>query len=152
MKGPATDPVLLAARTAAGRGAWSDVRATLENDPDGTSRDGARAMLLGEARLRTGDPGTASRWLGTAAPLLARSGNRPSQRTVINMQGAAAFALGTLDDAADRFGTALEMARADGDAPLSARATNNLGVIAALRGDAESAAKCTRAGAAANCA
>lgn len=139
MTGPAADPVLLAARTAAGRGAWSDVRETLEQDEDGTSRDGSRAMLLGEAYLRTGDPGTATRWLDTAAPLLARSGNRPSHRSVINMQGAAAFALGTLDSAADRFGAALELARADGDALLTARATNNLGAIDALRGDADRA-------------
>jgi tetratricopeptide (TPR) repeat protein len=50
------------------------------------------------------------------------------------MQGAAAFALGTLDAAAERFGTALEMARTDGDALLTARAINNLGAIDALRG------------------
>ena len=139
MTGPVVDPVLFAARTAAGLGAWGDVRMTLERDSAGTSGDGSRAMLLGEACLRTGDPATAVRWLDTAAPLLTRSGNRPSARSVINMQGAAAFALGALDRAADRFGTALEMARADDDALLTARATNNLGAIDALRGDADRA-------------
>ena len=139
MTGPAVDPVLLAARTAAGRGAWGDVRVALEGDQLGAMNDGSRAMLLGEACLRTGDPGSATRWLETAAPLLARAGNRSSQRSVVNMQGAAAFALGTLDRAADRFGAALEMARVDGDALLTARATNNLGAIDALRGDADRA-------------
>ncbi len=139
MTAPRVDPELLAARTAAARGAWGDVRATLELDQAGTERDGSRAVLLGEACLRTGDPVAATRWLDTAAPLLARAGNRPSQRSAINMQGAAAFALGTLDRATDRFGVALEMARADGDALLTARATNNLGAIDALRGDADRA-------------
>jgi tetratricopeptide (TPR) repeat protein len=139
MTGPAVDPLLFAARTAAGRGAWGDVRATLEQDRDGTARDGARAMLIGEACLRTGDPTTASTWLAQAAPLLTRSGNRPAQRTVINLQGAAAFALGTLNRAADCFGEALEMALADGDALLAARATNNLGAIDSLLGDADRA-------------
>lgn len=139
MTGPAVDPVLLAARAAAGRGAWSDVRVTLELDSAATARDGSRAMLLGEACLRTGDPNTATEWLSQAAPLLSRAGNRPAQRSVANMQGAAAFALGTFESAADRFGAALEMARADGDALLTARATNNLGAIDALHGDADRA-------------
>ena len=139
MSGPVSDPVLLAARTAAGSGAWGDARAALERDIAGTERNGARAILLGEACLRTGDPRTAARWLNTASPLLERAGDRPSQRRAINMQGAAAFALGTLETAADRFGAALDMARVDGDAMLTARATNNLGAIDALRGDADRA-------------
>jgi len=135
MPGPAADLTLLTARAAAGAGAWGDVRAQLEREPLTAERDGARAILLAEACLRTGDPRTATRWLDTAAPLLASAGDRPGQRRVVNMQGAAAFALGTLDAAAERFGTALEMARTDADALLTARAINNLGAIDALRGD-----------------
>ena len=139
MTGPTTDPVLIAARAAAAAGVWGDVRATLEQDADGTARDGSRAILLADACLWTGDPQTASRWLDTAVPLLMRSGDRPSLRRAVNMQGAAAFALGALDRAEDRFGTALDMAQNDADALLQARATNNLGLIAALRGDADQA-------------
>jgi tetratricopeptide (TPR) repeat protein len=58
------------------------------------------------------------------------------------MQGAAAFALGTLDDAAVRWHAALAMAQTDADVLLSARATNNLGIVAALKGDAEQAITC----------
>lgn len=133
------DHVLNAARAAATSGAWGDVRAVLELDPAASATDATRAMLLGEACLRTGDPRTASTWLDTAAPLLERSGDRPSQRHVLNMQGAAAFALGTFDLAQDRFGDALSRARRDADDLLMARATNNLGAIWALRGDAERA-------------
>ncbi len=139
MSGPFSDSVLTVARAAAGSGAWGDARAALEGDMPGTMRDGARAILLAEACLRTGDPGTATRWLNTAQPLLARAGDRPAQRRAANMQGAAAFALGALDAAVDRFGAALAMARTDGDALLTARATNNLGAIDALRGNADRA-------------
>ncbi len=139
MLDPASDLTLSTARAAAAAGAWGDVRAHLQRDEARAERDGARAILLAEACLRTGDPRTATRWLDTAAPLLASAGDRPGQRRVVNMQGAAAFALGTLDAAAERFGTALEMARSDGDALLTARAINNLGAIDALRGDTDRA-------------
>ena len=139
MTGPVSDPVLTAARAAAAAGAWGDVRATLEQDAAGTERDGVRAVLLADACLWTGDPRAAGQWLDSAVPLLTKAGDRPSLRRAINMQGAAAFALGTLDRADDRFATALRMAQADDDALLMARATNNLGAIAALRGDADRA-------------
>ena len=122
MPGPVADLTLLTARAAAGAGAWGDVRAQLEREELTAERVGARAILLAEACLRTGDPRTATRWLDTAAPMLASAGDRPGQRRVVNMQGAAAFALGMLDAAAERFGTALEMARTDGDALLIAAA------------------------------
>jgi tetratricopeptide (TPR) repeat protein len=139
MYDPVADPVLATARAAAGAGAWGDARAALEREQQVAERDAARATLLAEACLRTGDPRTANRWLATATPLLARAGDRPGQRRVVNMQGAAAFALGTLDTAAERFGTALEMARTDDDPLLTARAINNLGAIDALRGDTDRA-------------
>ncbi len=139
MTGPSPDSVLLAARIAASSGAWSDVRASLERDEPGAQRDGAHAMLLAEACLRTGDPRTAERWLDTAAPLLARSGDRPALRKTLNMQGAAAFALGTLETAEQRWSVALAMAQTDDDALLTARTTNNLGLIAALTGQSERA-------------
>ncbi|MCC7054685.1 MAG: tetratricopeptide repeat protein [Gemmatimonadaceae bacterium] len=139
MTGPFPDPVLQSARAAAADGAWGDVRAVLEGDPDGTQRDGTRAVLLADACLWTGDPQAASRWLATAIPLLSRAGDRPAVRRSINMQGAAAFALGSLETAADRFDQALGMALTDDDTLLTARATNNLGLIQALRGNAEQA-------------
>ena len=139
MTNPASDSVLLVARAAAGAGAWGEARAVLEQDAAVTARDGARAILLGEACLRTGDPTVANEWLATAVPLLTRAGDRPGLRRAINMQGAAAFSLGTLDVAASRFSDALTRAQQDSDALLTARATNNLGAISALRGDADQA-------------
>lgn len=139
MTGPISDPVLVAARASAVAGVWGEVRATLERDIEGTARDASRAVLLADACLWTGDPQSATRWLNTAVPLVKQAGDRPLWRRAVNMQGAAAFALGEIDRAADRFDAALEMARLDSDALLSARTTNNLGLIAALRGDADQA-------------
>lgn len=134
---PASDDVLTRARTAAAAGAWGDVRATLEADPLGAERDGPRAVLLADACLWTGDPQSASRWLDRALPLLTAAADRPAMRRSVNMQGAAAFALGALDEASDRFSRALAMALSDDDVLLTARSTNNLGMIASLRGNAD---------------
>jgi tetratricopeptide (TPR) repeat protein len=139
MTGPFSDPVLSLARAAAERGAWLDARTALELDSVGTAQDGSRAMLLAEACLRTGDPRVAAHWLDTAEPLLKRSGDRPSLRRVVNMQGAAAFDVGTLETAESHFHAALQMALLDDDSLLVARATNNLGMILALRGDDDQA-------------
>ena len=142
MTGPLSDPLLDTARHDASRGAWGDVRASLERDEVGTERNPSRSMLLAEACLLTGDPRKASRLLDVAAPLLMRAGDRPALRKTINMQGAAAFALGTLDDAAVCWHAALAMAQTDDDLLLSARATNNLCIIAALKGGAEQSIIC----------
>ncbi len=135
MSGPPVDSVLSSARAAAGIGAWGVVRDKLAGADEVAGRDGASALLLAEAYLRTGDARTARRWLDTATGLLSRVGDRPAERRAINMQGAAAFSLGRLDAAAESFGTALDMARVDGDGLLTARAINNLGAIEALRGN-----------------
>jgi tetratricopeptide (TPR) repeat protein len=103
------------------------------------SRDGAREVLLADACLWTGDPQSAMRWLDVAIPQLKQISDRPALRRAINMQGAAAFATGAIDLAAERFGNALEMARSDGDNLVAARATNNLGAIDAIKGDADRA-------------
>jgi tetratricopeptide (TPR) repeat protein len=137
MTAPVPDSVLAQARTAAARGAWGIVRATLEGDAAGTEKDGTRAVLLADACLWTGDPQAAARWLDRALPLLAQAGDRPALRRSVNMQGAAAFAIGALDQASDRFSQALALAISDDDALLTARATNNLGLIESLRGNAD---------------
>ncbi len=139
MSVPPADTVLSSARAAASVGAWAVVRDKLERDDTMAEHDGAVALLLAEACLRTGDARSARRWLDAATPLLSRVGDRPAERRAINMQGAAAFSLGRFDWAAEKFGTALEMAQTDGDRLLTARAINNLGAIDALRGNTDRA-------------
>jgi tetratricopeptide (TPR) repeat protein len=135
----ASDPVLVRARAAAEAGAWGDVRATLEQDTIGTKANGARAFLLAEALLQSGVPRSATTWLDLAVPLLSTAGDRAGCRRAINMRGAAAFALGAFEHAAQDFGAALALARQDGDELLTARATNNLGAIAAIAGRSDEA-------------
>jgi tetratricopeptide (TPR) repeat protein len=101
--------------------------------------DGGLAVLLGEACLRTGDPETAKPWLAVAAELTVRASDRVTFRRAVNMQGAAEFALGEFAAADQHFSSALALAAADLDELLIARATNNLGAIASIRGQQDQA-------------
>jgi tetratricopeptide (TPR) repeat protein len=73
------------------------------------------------------------------APILAEDGDRVSHRRAMNIIGVASFAIGELDDANAAFTTALELASQAEDLLVLARATNNIGAIANLRGDRERA-------------
>ncbi|MCY7378814.1 MAG: tetratricopeptide repeat protein, partial [Gemmatimonadaceae bacterium] len=90
--------------------------------------------LYAEALMRCGEPQRASAFLKSAVPALALSPHRTAHRTALDLLGAANFALGALDDAQDAWDRALELAQQAGDTLLVARATNNLGAIACLRG------------------
>jgi len=52
----------------------------------------------------------------------------------LNLAGIAAFELGRVDEARDKFESLLQLAEAEDDVGMLARATNNLGAIANLRG------------------
>jgi hypothetical protein len=67
-------------------------------------------------------------------PAIARHGDRAALRRAVNLLGAAQFDLGELGEAEPSFERALELGREDGDDLLVARATNNLGMIANIRG------------------
>jgi tetratricopeptide (TPR) repeat protein len=67
-------------------------------------------------------------------PVVEKSGDRAALRRVVNQIGVAEVELGALDDAERTLGWALELGRRDGDDLLVARATNNLGAIANIRG------------------
>ena len=90
--------------------------------------------LLGEAFLRTHAPREACGWLDSAGPQLRRAGDRVAVRKATNLTGVARFELGELDDAEHAFREAFTLGRLDGDDLLLARATNNLGLIANVRG------------------
>lgn len=90
--------------------------------------------LYTESLLRTGDPRSARRWLDDHTDALVRSGDRTEVRRAANLAGAASIELGDVDDASHAFERARDLARIDGDDLLLARATNNLAVIATIRG------------------
>lgn len=128
------DTLLPQARARARAGAWGELRALLAEAGPEVKRHPELITLLGEAMLRTRSPRDAYVWLGATVPALERAANRVELRRGLNMLGAAAFELGYLDEAEQAFARALELARVDGDDLLVARATNNLGLIANIRG------------------
>jgi tetratricopeptide (TPR) repeat protein len=99
---------------------------------------GELALLYGETLLRTGRERVAIEWLRQTEPRLAATDPR-SHRHVFNMIGVACFGQGELEEAASAFSTALDLASQNDDLLLLARASNNLGMIANMRGQHEEA-------------
>lgn len=134
-----SDSILERARALADAGAWNEVLALLEPRAATCQRDGASALLYGEALIYTGNQRKAVHWLRGTEPRLGEAGDKAAQRRAVNMIGAACLALGELDDASGEFTRALELATHAEDLLVLARATNNLGAIANMQGDHERA-------------
>lgn len=128
------DPVLQQARARAGDGAWRDVVALLESEYRPVGERPERLTLYAEALLRCGEPQHARECLREAAPQLEGGAHRRAHVTALNLLGAASFAVGALDEAEAAWDRVLELAQQHDDARLVARATNNLGAVANLRG------------------
>jgi tetratricopeptide (TPR) repeat protein len=131
--------VASAARERASAGAWHEVVSLLAPCRADLLSDGDCAVLFGEALTRSGEERQALEWLREIEPVLAQDGDRVSHRRAMNIMGVAAFAIGELDEANTAFTTALELASQAEDLLILARATNNIGAIANLRGDGERA-------------
>lgn len=134
MTAPTAPQLLAIARSRAADGAWEDVRRLLVAGADLARSEPELTTLRAESELRTGRPREARTWIADAMPQLERSGDRAALRRAVNYLGVADVELGALDDARDVFARALDIARTDGDDLLFARATNNLGAIANIRG------------------
>jgi tetratricopeptide (TPR) repeat protein len=128
------DLLTLDVRSRAARGAWGEVRSLLSAHEVEVRSRPELITLLGEAYLRTHAPREACGWLERTSAELKRSGDRAAWRKAVNLVGAARFELGDLDDAERAFHDALALGRAEGDDLVLARATNNLGLIANVRG------------------
>jgi tetratricopeptide (TPR) repeat protein len=125
---------MLMARVAARAGQWPEVLDLL-----GTRREPPpepeRVMLVAEAMLRTARPRDAESWLRDSMPIMERNDDDgASWRRAINMRGVALFELGELDEAEATFQRVQELGHSEDDPLLVARATNNLGQIANVRG------------------
>jgi tetratricopeptide (TPR) repeat protein len=131
--------VIVSARAKASVGAWPDVIALLGDMAAAPSSGPEAILMLSEAYLRTGQPRAAEEWLRPRLVTVDRGGDRAAGRRALNLYGAAAFEIGQIEDAERAFSRALERARADGDDLLIARAMNNLGLIANVRGAHEAA-------------
>lgn len=116
------------------RAAWGEARQSLERDLDEVATNAELTALYGESLLRVGDARAAIGWLEPRLSTLANSPNRRAFLRIVNLAGAAAFELGRIDDAALFFEVAHERATAVGDHLTSARARNNLALVASTRG------------------
>ncbi|MCC6245891.1 MAG: tetratricopeptide repeat protein [Gemmatimonadaceae bacterium] len=127
-------PVVEVCRALASAGSWGDLCRALENQLDVAAQSPTLIMLYAEGLMRTGQPCPSRRWLSANDTVLRNSGDRSAIRRAANLAGAASLELGELITAIGHFERALDLGRIDGDDLLVARATNNLAVIATIRG------------------
>ena len=122
-----------------GSGDWIAVRDLLEAHPDAVALSGELTALYGEVLLRTGRSQAAREWLTQGLLRLERRGERVSLRRVMNLLGVSLFELGQLEEAAAILEQVAELAWSNGDDLLVAKARNNLGTIANVRGQRDKA-------------
>lgn len=133
------DSLVVAVREHANAGEWERVRAALEAHAVEAASRPELALLLGESQMRLGRFRDARVWLTGVLARVTLSGDHATLRRMMNLYGAALFELGELDAAAAAFESALTLGRHDEDDLLVARATNNLAMIANVRGNPERA-------------
>lgn len=133
-RGRVADLLISEAHARVAGGAWGDVRALLSAREPEVRLHPELITLLGEAYLRTHAPREACGWLERTSPELRRAGDRAALRKAANMLGVALFELGDLDAAERALHDAFTLGRIDDDDLLLARAINNLGLIANVRG------------------
>jgi tetratricopeptide (TPR) repeat protein len=133
------DDVLARAREQARVGAWSDVVVLLEPMESFEVGSGDACVLYAEALMRVGRERAACEWLRRVVPTLIARSDVANHRRALNLIGVGSFSLGDLDEASSALNSAVELAAEAEDLLLFARATNNLGAIANLRGAHESA-------------
>ena len=133
------DDLTQRARALAAAGAWPEVVRLLRDVAPGAPASSELQLLRAESLTRVGDARAARAWLGQVIPAFVGRRDRAGHRRALNLLGAACFYLGELGEAADAFAAALEMASVEDDLLILARATNNLGAIANLRGHHDAA-------------
>jgi tetratricopeptide (TPR) repeat protein len=134
---PPVDTRVVTVRTLAREGRWEELCALFTPFPPSSELSGELLLIPGEAHLRTGNPTMARVWIPRALMVARERYDRIAERTLWNQLGAANFELGMLDEAEDAFVHALARARQEGDQLLVARASNNTGMIANIRGNRE---------------
>ena len=124
----------------AGERRWSEIRDRVSSLTDAeVASDAKLAFQVAEALLHLGDMDRALTFALAAESQFRAEHDQVNLLGALNLAGAVQFELGDLGGAEERFSDLLELARERGDDEMSARATNNLGALAALRGDYASA-------------
>lgn len=111
---------------------WSGIRSAAELAPASFTIE--FGLIVGEAELRQGEPAAAQVRLAAVAEQAERRHDPAAFRRAVNMLGVARFEMGDLTGAESAFERALADATRQDDHLTAARATNNLGAIANVRG------------------
>ena len=106
---------------------------------DLSAEDPEVAYLYADACRRTGELARAAQVLEAAEPRVRQSGDRHLLRRTVNLAGIVRFEAGDVAEAEHRFLELLEIASNEHDDEFAARACNNLGAVANLRGQRERA-------------
>src|SRR5437588_542105 len=101
------DDLAQRARELALAGAWTDVVRLLGPQLSFAKRAGELRLLYAEALLRIGRELQACEWLRGVVLEFSHAGDRANHRRGLNLLGAAAFALGKLDEASTAFTNAI---------------------------------------------
>ncbi len=117
------------------RSAWLEVRTTLEADRNMAASTPELVVIFAESLLRTGAPAEAFGWLQARLHQASQSANRRAWMRALNLAGAAALEIGRISEAEEYFAQVQQLASAREDHLLNARATNNLALVASMRGE-----------------
>ncbi len=117
-------------------GAWADLAARLEREgPDALLDDSDLSYRFGEALYHTGRMSELAAFAVRFEEAARESADPRGIMRSLNLRGIAAFELGQMAGAQTAFDALMDMAEAERDEEMLARAANNLGAIANLRGD-----------------
>lgn len=95
------------------------------------------AYLYADSFWRVGEPARTLEWVEALEPAVRRGAGARLLLRVVNLGGMAAFEAGDTAAAEGRFAELLELASELGEDEFTARASNNLGVLANVRGSRE---------------
>lgn len=120
-------------------GDWAGLHALLSEDVDVVLASSALSYRYGEALYHTGRMRELRAFAGRYEAAARDGSDLAATLRALNLAGIAAFELGDISDARDRWDRLFEMADGAGDPDMLARAANNLGAVANLRGEGTSA-------------
>ncbi|MFQ5679093.1 MAG: tetratricopeptide repeat protein [Gemmatimonadota bacterium] len=116
-------------------GEWTALYGLLrEEAPESLATDSALAYRFGEALYHTGRMEELASFAEVYERRSRESADPLGTQHALNLAGIAAFELGRIITAQEKFDALMELAEAEGDEEMLARAANNLGAIANLRG------------------
>jgi tetratricopeptide (TPR) repeat protein len=139
----APPPELEVARTMYRQREWGALAERLRPLGEETlTADPELGFLFADAARRLGETETSRRVAERVEPAAMRTGDRRLAVNVVNLRGMALTDGGRLEEAEDAFARLLELASDWQDEEFAARASNNLGVLANMRGRRDAALTC----------